>query len=54
MNEDRSGRTRDEIAGCEVMVVDPPPLRKSNTRAARQDGDSAFKALKARLLEAKR
>jgi len=40
--------------GCKVVVVDPPHRRKSTARAARQDGGSAFKDLKARLLEAER
>jgi hypothetical protein len=40
--------------GCEVIVVAPPHERKSTARAAWQDGGSAFKDLKARLLEAER
>jgi hypothetical protein len=35
--------------GCKVVVLDPPHRRMSKARAARRDGDSAFKALKARL-----
>ena len=37
--------------GCKVVVVDPAHRRMSKAWAARQDGDSAFKDLKARLLE---
>jgi hypothetical protein len=40
--------------GCEVIVVAPPHERKSTARAAWQDGGSAFKDLKARLLKAER
>jgi hypothetical protein len=38
--------------GCEVIVVAPPHERKSTARAARQEGGSASKDLKARLGEA--
>ena len=37
--------------GCEVIVADPPHRRMLKAQAPRQDGDSAFKDLKARLLE---
>jgi hypothetical protein len=40
--------------GCKVVVLDPPHRRMSKAWAARQDGGSAFKDLKARLLEAER
>ena len=36
---------------CEVIVADPPHWRMLKAQAPRQDGDSAFKDLKARLLE---
>jgi hypothetical protein len=39
--------------GCAVMVVDPPHLRKSNTRAVCPETYSDSEALKARLREAK-
>jgi hypothetical protein len=40
--------------GCEVIVVAPPHERKSAERTAWQHGDSDFKDLKVRLLEAER
>jgi hypothetical protein len=40
--------------GCEVMVVAPPHQRKSKARAAWQDGDTDFEALKTLLREAQR
>jgi hypothetical protein len=41
----------DVALGCEVIVADPPHWRRLKAQAPRQDGDSAFKDLKARLLE---
>jgi hypothetical protein len=40
--------------GCELVVVDPPHRRKSNTRAGWQEAYSDVKALKSRLVETQR